>query len=291
MDKYLAELLGTFLHSVWRYCGSKKIRLFNKSPLKSQDFSDTIFLHVSHGRMQIIALKNAYKNGFSISSRSSRWIFFWQVLRVFQLLYHIIQKSLQGFGHFSPCWSSVICKLPYRLTQSRSFSKVRSWMAWDSLPFSNALNISSSPVFVIFNERLMSMLPNPGFFSKLISTAAKYIATRHQSAVSQWHLALHCLSHRQSQRRSKLLEPEDLNSRCNACRFSSETSSAHWLSASQLEYSIFWLAFYGISGQWQLIGIALLLFGKLREQVNSKLFFQIARHLTIRTLSELSVGA
>src|SRR5690606_39658241 len=112
-------------------------------------------------------------------------------------------------------------------------------MAWDSLPFSNALNISSSPVFVIFNERLMSMLPEYRFFQQAYFNRCKIYCNK---ASISWFTMASCVALSivpPVAEEVELLEPEDLNSRCSACRFSLETSSAHWLSASQLEYSIF----------------------------------------------------
>ena len=49
MDKYLAELLGTFW-LVFGDIGEQKIRLFNKNPLKSQDFQIPFFcmFHMEH---------------------------------------------------------------------------------------------------------------------------------------------------------------------------------------------------------------------------------------------------
>src|SRR5690606_41025017 len=89
----------------------------------------------------------------------------------------------------------------------------------------------------------MSMLPESRFFQQAYFNSCKIYCNK--ASISCFTMAS-CVALSIAPpvaEEVELLEPEDLNSRCSACRFSLETSSAHWLSASQLEYSIFWLAF------------------------------------------------
>lgn len=67
MGRYLPELLGTFWLVFGDIAGAKKLGFSIKAMISRFCFSACFTWH-----MQIIALKNAYKNGFSISSRSSR---------------------------------------------------------------------------------------------------------------------------------------------------------------------------------------------------------------------------
>src|SRR5690606_34735227 len=164
---------------------------------------------------------------------------FWQIYSIFQLLHHIIYKSLQNLG------------------------SLKTFLILGDLQVS----IQADTIQIIFQGQIMNGM---GFtaifkcFKHILSTCLCYFQLWVRSMLLESHFFQHvyfnnCQIYCNSASIScfiivfwvslsiappvaedvEVFEPEDLNSRCSACKFSLETSSAHWLSASQLEYSIF----------------------------------------------------